>query len=274
METAPFIKSESLNNFFNYVSVITLPKRKEYITKTLSSMNIRITNLFDAILGINLDKDTLIKQKIITNDCNLKINEIACALSHLSVIRKFYNTSNNSDTLFVFEDDIEYNPDYYNKLSEIMRNVPKDWEYLQFGHCWNNCLTMKKVPDTKYLFISSNPLCGHSYAITKQGAKKILDNTKLIGNYPMDVIIVNLMNDKNLKLYTVYPRLFNQMKSIKKGSVNFNKDVSESTLQNDDTCQECQSDIIKNINYTHIILSVCIIVFTTFLFSKLAILKS
>lgn len=259
MELAPFTKPESLNNFFNYVSVITLPKRKEYITKTLSSMNIRITNLFDAILGINLNRETLIKQKIIIPDCNLKINEIACALSHLSVIRNFYNTSNSLDTLFVFEDDIQYNPDYYNKLKEIMSNVPKDWEYLQFGHCWNNCLTMKKVPNTKYLFISSNPLCGHSYAITKQGAKKILDNIKLIGNYPMDVIIVSLMNDKKLKLYTVYPRIFNQMKAIKKESVNFNKDVSQSTLQNDDTCQECHSDVIKNINYTHIIISVCII---------------
>lgn len=274
MELTPFIKPESLNNFFNYVSVITLPKRKEYITKTLSSMNITITNLFNAILGINLNRETLIKQKIITPDCNLKINEIACALSHLSVIRNFYNTSNNSDTLFVFEDDIEYNPDYYKKLPEIMSNIPKDWEFLQFGHCWNNCLTMKKVPDTKYLFTSSNPLCGHSYAITRQGAKKILDNTQLIGNYPMDVIIVNLMNDKKLKLYTVYPRLFNQMKAIKKGSINFNKDVSVSTLQNYDSCQECQMEIVKDINYTHIITGVCIIVLFYYLFRKFTILKS
>lgn len=268
METTPFVKPKSLNNFFTYVSVITLPKRKEYITKTLASMNIKITNLFDAILGENLNKADLVKQKIITQDSTLRINEIACALSHLSVIKNFYNSSNYSDTLFIFEDDIEYNADYYDKLEEIMNTVPKDWEFLQFGHCWNNCLTMTKVESTKYLFITSNPLCGDSYAITKQGAKKILDNIGIIGNDAIDVIMKNLMNDKKLKLYTVYPRVFNQMKAIKKGSIEYNKDISDSTLQNNDSCSECQTGIIKDLYYNNVFIVVIVILIMIFLLYK------
>lgn len=274
MELASFKNNtNSLNDFFTNVSVITLPKRKEYIINTMKKMNIYITNLFDAILGKDLDKDTLIKQKVITKDTTLRINEIACALSHIQVIKNFYKNSNSEDTLFVFEDDIEYNNDYYKRLTEIMNEVPKDWEYLQFGHCWNNCLTMTKIPNTKYIYNSSNPLCGHSYAITKQGAKKILDNIGTIGNNPMDVIIVNMMNDKKLKLYTIYPRMFSQMKTNSNSDNKDNKNISDiiiSTLENGDSCQECINDFnVKDVKYiinTNIYISILVIIGLIILF--------
>lgn len=233
---------KSLNNLFGSVSVITLPKRKEYVKKIMRDMKISV-DIFDAILGKDLDKNVLIKNKILKSDSTLKTNEIACALSHISVIKRFYDSS-EKDTLFVFEDDIELNKDYYDKIANVMKTVPDDWEYIQFGHCWNNCLTMKKVEGTDYLYISSNPLCGHSYALNKKGAKKILDdvNEQGLGNDPMDVVIVKLMN-KGLKLYTVYPRVFNQMKGV---TSSFNSLVSTSNLGNNDSCGECQLEVFNN----------------------------
>jgi GR25 family glycosyltransferase involved in LPS biosynthesis len=272
----------SLNNLYPEVGVIYLPKRKEYIFDTLMNMNIKITMPFPAILGINLDRDLLIKQGILHKDCKLRINEIACALSHLNLIKKFYNESLN-DKIMIFEDDIEYNSDYYNKMKNLM--IPDDHEFIQYGACWDVCRTKQQVkPD---VYITEHPLCGHSYAINKKGAKKILDNAYPI-LLPIDVYYVSLtklgnvnsnMNNitqylynvkpKNidyLVIYTILPRVFNQLKAS--NLENKSLDIQKSNLGNDDLSLECQEDLfyLYFINYKFyitltIIILICIIIY-------------
>lgn len=269
----------SLNEFYPEVGVIYLPKRKDYIFDTLNNMNIKITLGQPAILGANLDRDLLIKQGIVHKDCKLRINEIACSLSHLNVIKRFYNESLN-DKIMIFEDDIYYDPSYYNKMKDLM--VPDDYEFIQYGACWDICRTKQQVkPD---VYITENPLCGHSYAINKKGAKKILDSAYPI-LLPIDVYYVSLTKPLNiapnftkyfynykdkktdyLKIYTILPRIFNQLKATPSslGTNNsLSPSVTSSNLGNDDSCLECQEDFFHpfwSFKY-HILIGILVLIY-------------
>jgi hypothetical protein len=246
---------QSINNIYPEVGVVYLEKRKEYIMNTLTKMNIKVTIPFPAILGSKLNKKQLIQDGIVHKDCKLRINEIACALSHFALIRKFYNESQN-ENIMIFEDDIAYNDTYYKKMTSL--RIPRKFDMLQYGHCWDVCNTKKKVVNTD-VYITDNPLCCHSYAISKTGAKKILDNCFPI-LLPLDVFYVNMTENngfvsrltkiflgKNIKnsktpfvIFTVYPRLFNQLK----GEPENQTGLIASNLGNDDMCLECKEHLI------------------------------
>ena len=232
------MENPGLNYFFPRVAVITLDQRKEYITTTMERMNVDITHLFPAILGSSLDRTQLIQSNIIAPDCRLNLNEIACALSHLSVIQEFYNTSfDNDETLFIFEDDIVYDPNYFPRLATIMRDVPSDWDFIQFGHCYSNCKSMALIRGQVYK--SSNPLCCHSYAITRRCAHTILQHCSRLA-VAIDVYYIQLMQQEKINYYTVYPLLFSQLKAVMSSP----SAVFTSTLGNFDSAVECYPELI------------------------------
>lgn len=251
----------SLNEFYSEVGVIYLPKRKNYIFDVMSKMNIKITMPQPAILGINLDRDDLIKQGIVHPDCKLRINEIACALSHFTLIKNFLNNSLNH-SIMIFEDDIQYQSDYYDKIKNLL--IPDDVDITQYGHCWDVCYTKEKVNKTD-VYMTEHPLCCHSYAVNKRGAKKILKYAFPI-LLPVDVFYISLTKKGNtdtivnmlskyyynykfnkdiehLVIYTVYPRIFHQLKGTQfSGNL---LDIQTSNLGNNDPCLECYEDLVE-----------------------------
>lgn len=251
----------SLNEFYNEVGVIYLPKRKNYIFDVMEKMNISITMPQPAILGVNLDRDDLVRRGILHPHSKLHINEVACALSHFTLIKKFLDSSLH-DSIMIFEDDIRYQSNYYDKIKSLL--IPDDVEITQYGHCWDICSTKEQIGKTD-VYITENPLCCHSYAINKRGAKKVLKYAFPI-LLPIDVFYVSLTKNgnmptyfntitkyyynyrnnkdiENLVIYTIYPRVFSQLK----GTENSDKllDIQISNLGNNDPCLECYEDIIE-----------------------------
>lgn len=235
---------DSLNNYFDNIQVITLPKRAEYVKNIFSYSNMNINyNQFLAVDGTRLDLQDLISKNKLSYPNKLKHrNEVACYLSHISVIKNFYdNAVFDRSTLFVFEDDIILDTDYLQKVKKVMFEIPNNWEFINFGRCWDDCKLTKKINPGSSIGISDRALCAHSYAITKTGAKKILDKAFPIVE-PVDVYYTQLAKTSNLKFYSAVPRIFNQLKSLtadKKTEKTFNKNMT-STLDNNDTCLECR----------------------------------
>ena len=250
-----------ISSLFTQVHAIVLPSRKEYVKNTFRKMGITYSE-FDCVLGSTLDKSKLINDGIIVSNSNLRINEIACALSHVGVITKFYNTSRNyNDTCMIFEDDITYDPDHFNKLKKCMDNMPSGWEFINFGRCWDNCSSQKKIND--YIVVSERSLCTHSYAITRACAKKILDSCFPIPD-AIDRFYVN--NCKNLfTIYSSSPRIYNQLNSSD------NTIIGTSTLGNSDS-PECSYSVVKQIhknkNIMLILLFVVVLVVVVSCFQK------
>lgn len=235
---------DTLNNYFDNIQVITLKKREEYVKSIFSSSNMNITyNKFAAIEGTNLDLKDLIKQNKLKFPNKLKHrNEVACYLSHITAIKKFYdNALFDTSTLFVFEDDIVLDTNYLPKVKRVMAEIPKDWEFINFGRCWDNCKSTKKLNNNSIVGTSNRALCAHSYAMTKAGARKILYNAYPIMD-PVDIFYISLIKTAKLKFYSAIPRIFNQLKSLTadKPNLNGSSDILTSTLDNNDTCLECR----------------------------------
>ena len=65
--------------------------------------------------------------------------ELACTISHMSALANFLNSS--KDSVLIFEDDIkqEGKASVPSKFTTTMQNVPEDWEFINFGRCWDEC---------------------------------------------------------------------------------------------------------------------------------------
>jgi GR25 family glycosyltransferase involved in LPS biosynthesis len=228
---------------FSNVKVITLEKRKEYISNVLTRLGLKY-ELFDAVLGKNLDLQILIQEGFLDKNHTFKnANEVACYLSHITCVKKFYES--NHETLFIFEDDIEFNKDSVANVEKCMEEVPGDWEFINFGRCWAGCYGEESIENPK-LIKSSDFLCSHSYAINKIGGKKILDEC-FPAKVPLDLFYKDLCGsstEKPIVSYVSSPRIFEQRRVD-------NSEEFASSLQNNDSCRECKSvvpiiwDILK-----------------------------
>ena len=152
------------------------------------------------------------------------------------------------------------------KLKTVMDNIPSDWDIINFSRCWADCGKDNMVGDLTG--ISRNALCASAYAVTRKGARKIIQNAYPITD-PIDIYYTNLMKrnpnvinigghidlkGEPLIMYSAIPRIFKQLKSLPttacKGTCNCDdiKEVRKSALNNNDSCKECKYGVIKTYN--------------------------
>ena len=117
-----------LNDFFEKIYVIALPKRKQYIENLMKKNNIKY-ELVDAITPDKINKNKLYKKRFITKDCNLNNGRIYCHMSHIYIMKDIIK--NKYKNSFIFEDDIDEN-DFNNitnkRIQLALNNLPQDYE--------------------------------------------------------------------------------------------------------------------------------------------------
>lgn len=214
-----------LHNYFDDIYVITLPERKKYVENILNELKINPI-YFDAVNKNSLDYDKLIKKNFISYKYYKEKNNgrIACHLSHMRVLDKFLKSNKNS--CLIFEDDIEQIDIKYDDFNKIIKDsldkVPNDWDIIKLGRCWDSCRRSIKISDNLYRVF--NPKCRHAYAVSKSGAKKIINNAiPMINNG--DEMIAKLISDGYIICYAISPNIFNQNR-IKLGSTLNNGSLS------------------------------------------------
>ena len=202
-----------INNYFTAVYVVTLPTRKAYIKRVMSLMKVQPI-FIDAVLADNLDRKALIAGNLITPDCTLSLPRIACHLSH-SLAMQHFLANPEAQTALIFEDDIAPLADdlelqrLQDTMGSFMLNVPSDWDIINFGRCWDTCSNNVKVSDNVY--IAYKALCRHAYAVTRQGAKRILWNTlPMKGAKQSDETIADMTAQGKLIMYVPKRALFDQ----------------------------------------------------------------
>ena len=144
----------------------------------------------------------------IHTDFKYNINKIACHLSHMKTLEKFLDSKNN--ICLILEDDIKMKDkeNTLQHLKNILKHLPKDWEYINLGRCWDYCDQDEKI--NEYIIKSKRALCRHAYIVNKKGAKKILDYCLPMKNYPGDVHYVEIINKKLLNGYSSKKSVFFQ----------------------------------------------------------------
>ncbi len=194
---------------FDECYVIYLDKRKNNMENLMRYLNIE-PNLFSAIHKDIINRDLMIEHKLLDQNSKLNMGRIACHLSHLYVLQQFLK-NDKLKTCIIFEDDIAIPKNLtklHQRFNHIMSNVPKDWDVINFGGCWDICNTRKKI--THELYRSYRAQCRHCYAVSKNGARVILMNTLPMSVRPGDYSITALAEKGILKMYSTSPSLFFQ----------------------------------------------------------------
>lgn len=248
MNFSSIIKEDSI---FSNVKVIVLEKRKKYIKETLAKMSLPFSQ-FDAILGEDINIENLIATKKLDKNHSFKNkNEIACYLSHIACIENFYKSS--MESIFIFEDDIEYTSFAKEKVNKAMQLTLKDWDIVNFGRCWANCFKESK----KFSIIKTPDfLCAHSYAVSREGARKILTNC-YPAKVPVDILYRSLSKSGALISYASSPRIFSQRRETNTGL--------SSSLQNLDNCRECTYIANEDILLTCFIIIILLLAYFAYL---------
>ena len=121
--------------------------------------------------------------------------EIGCILSHVLVWKQFLSTPNLNKIMILEDDAIKISLDIYDRINDIWKNVPNDWDIILIGFWLFKGLPPTKV--NKYIYKVKDFFLTHSYIINKKGAKKIL--SLLPVNAPLDTWIS--MNSDKINIY-------------------------------------------------------------------------
>ena len=150
---------------------------------------------FNAILGMDIYEDFKNNNRFLKNGYNLRPHQIGVWQSHYVIWKQMIEE--NIDKLYIFEDDCLFVNDFKNMYNKTL-NLLKDKEYniVFLGYSGSNVDINKEL----YLLNTGVPRCTHSYILSLNGAKKLVEKLKII-DYPIDEIIGRMFHKKELNGY-------------------------------------------------------------------------
>lgn len=193
-----------LNEYFSQVYVITLPQRKEYIQQIMEAIKVDCI-YFPAILKQKINREHLISLGLISPQNLLNNAQIACHLSHITILKKFLKSS--ARNCLIFEDDISMPQVNKINLPEMLSLIPSDYDIIYLGRCWDSC--RRSVSLNRQIVKCHAPQCFHSYGVSREGAKKIIKYTKALIK-PPDLTISEYIRSGKITAYAPKKSIFYQ----------------------------------------------------------------
>lgn len=153
----------------------------EFKRKNITNYNrycaVSINNYMDYIGNYHLSKLSIQTPGI------QKLKEYMCFLSHIQLWENI--VKNNMSHLFILEDDIVFNNDFDINLSEVLKNIPINADFIFVNGIKKNSFQIKL---TKNLSFTSSYGGTYGYIITYSGAIKALNHLYEKGMYlPVDI---------------------------------------------------------------------------------------
>lgn len=192
------------------------PDRMTEFNKHVKSTNFLDIERFSAIDGSKLVSTPQLQQIFENNDYNMREGMVGCAMSHINLYIQLLKDPNN-DTYCIFEDDIDFVPDFQNKLLLCVNQLHNtNWDMLYLGHhLWSHHIDENVYSKTltpkieqfnreKSLQVSLGGTGG--YMITKRGAEKLLDFINLTG-MTNGIDTVQQKSADILNIFYTYPHL-------------------------------------------------------------------
>ena len=191
-----------------YINLLRRPDRNENIVKSLEYLKLfDMCERVDAVDGKKLKKEnispSLISSEGIIDAYNkdMRVYEpltqggIGCALSHKRVYQKIIDDKINR--CLILEDDAKFDIDFSDKLKQIEKNVPQDFDILFLGYH----VSYIRKEENDYYFVPNKTYGLFGYIVSQEGAKKLLEIFPL--TYQIDTEISNNMG--KFKAYCITP---------------------------------------------------------------------
>ncbi|KAG7254280.1 hypothetical protein CRUP_017254 [Coryphaenoides rupestris] len=151
------------------------------------------------------------------------------------------------DKALVFEDDVRFQANFKRRLLKVMEDVEKadlDWDIIYLGRKQVNPAQEEEVPDVRNLVVAGYSYWTLSYAVSLQGAQKLLNGEPLGKMLPVDEFLP-IMYDKhpnekhkshfpnrNVQAFSTRPLLVQPCRYA--GDPGWVSDTETSTLWDDD----------------------------------------
>jgi GR25 family glycosyltransferase involved in LPS biosynthesis len=174
----------TFNEVFEQVVVINLAKRPDRMAEIKRQLDAhKITfERFEAINGQELGVSGI----------------AACAMSHQAVIEKY----KDCQSLFIFEDDAQLNPDFALLWDNFIANLPDDWQMLYLG-C--NKIEWKPIADGVSRLLAG--VATHAYAAKQSVFDSMIEASK--GAEPIDLSYMQLQ--VSVPTYVAVPTMVGQV---------------------------------------------------------------
>ena len=161
------------------------PDRLLEIEKQFYNLNFENYEIFKAVDGILLSKHIKLKQ-----------GQVACRLSHKSLIEKA--KAERLKHVIIFEDDADLDSDIINKFQNL--TIPEDWDVLYLGA--HNFRPLKMINENIGRCVTS--LSTVAYIVNYKAYDEVLSS--LNNDEILDLIYCNHLS-KSLNMYCVKPNL-------------------------------------------------------------------
>lgn len=184
---------------------IYIPKRENHIKNFFKKYELDV-NFIPGIDKNTINVEDLIKKNKIKKWGEGTPGKIACHYSHLKVLKKFLDTSD--ERCVIFEDDLKssYNiSDLLETYYNLLDNIPDDGDILYIGYCFTK--NIKKY--NKYFSTAKRPICRHAYSVNRKAAEEIIKNTEYM-TYNGDHLVANLCENGIIKAYLSNYNIFEQ----------------------------------------------------------------
>ncbi|CAG8641522.1 24162_t:CDS:1 [Racocetra persica] len=174
--------------------------------KLVSYLNLDV-EYFDAI-----SKFDKILKKYTNENGKVTVGQIACYVTHYLVYHTIIDKGFNN--ALILEDDVDFETNITDIMTDIHRNLPESWDTLYIGNCYEKrgqLVGNSSFPNK--LYESMQPLCKHAYAISKSGAHKMLEAIDPMNpRGAIDNEISLQVKNKYIISYSVHPQPIIQYK--------------------------------------------------------------
>jgi glycosyl transferase family 25 len=239
---------QPLNEYFDKILVLTLPRlteRMQDFRRVFDGLN------YDFFYGLD-KQDTsleLLKQKgeydtaayrgFYKKPADISLGMLCCSIGHLMMYE--YIVANNIQHTLIFEDDAVPLPEHLDRFPVIVKELPAGWDVLYLGYEKNERLGLRErvkrsvsmlwpnhaqLHMNRKLFGSYYPKpvsahiakagfhdCTHAYAITLEGARKLLQHRRPVRFHP-DNLISYAIGMGQINGYICRPKLFSQLSAF------------------------------------------------------------
>jgi GR25 family glycosyltransferase involved in LPS biosynthesis len=206
----------SLNDYFNKVYVIHMESDKHRMPRLLDEFK-KVNTTFTLKPGIvpTQDDRDAYASPLCRSFCSKSM--IGIYLAHRKLWEEI--VANELPSAVIFEDDVVFTKDIETIFPKAIQELPKDWELLHLGclSChestfsfihlftnWSKLMKPNLAPYSKHLAIPETTFGTEAYAVTLEGARKLLT---LLPNGTNHADFMISMVLPQLKHFSVYPQV-------------------------------------------------------------------
>jgi glycosyl transferase family 25 len=233
-----------LNGWADRIFVVSLRRaegRRALIRERLAGLDYSFVDAFDKL---DLDRARLTREGVFDErrtprayryKAEMPLGHIGCSLSHRALYEQI--VGNGWRRVVVFEDDVVPVDSALVHLPDALQQLPEDWELCYLGYWRNAALTVRdRVRQALYVALSpfrlvcwrpgeamrllprrfspnllagGRHLCTHAYAITAEGARKLLAAQTPVA-FNADQLLAFLVLRGRISAYATIPKLFDQ----------------------------------------------------------------